>query len=132
MAPGTLVYAQFAMLYTDMEGNRMIRIMNYSWTVASSMFNYFKSADVENLAQFKIRNELTQAPKRGAKATKEKLLNDLIEMLHTYRTSCANQTNPSQLVLPETLTVLPLYLLSIIKRPGFKLLTACRLDEKIA
>lgn len=50
------------------------------------MFNYFKSADIENLAQFKIRNELSQAPKRGAKATKEKLFNDLIEMLHTYRT----------------------------------------------
>jgi hypothetical protein len=47
------------MLYTDMEGRRMIRIMNYSWTVASSMFNYFKSADIENLAQFKIRNELS-------------------------------------------------------------------------
>jgi hypothetical protein len=74
------------MLYTDMEGKRMIRIMNYQWTVASSMFNYFKSADIENLAQFKIRNELSQAPKRGAKATKEKLFNDLIEMLHTYRT----------------------------------------------
>ena len=70
--------------------------------------------------------------KRGAKNTKEKLLNDLIEMLHTYRSQCANQTNPSQLVLPETLTMLPLYLLSIIKNPGFKLLTSCRLDEKIA
>lgn len=34
-------------------------------------------------------------------------------------------------MLPETLTVLPLYLLSIIKRPAFKLLTACRLDNKI-
>lgn len=50
LAPGTLVYAQFAMLFTDMEGNRMIRVMNYQWAVASSMFNYFKSADVENLA----------------------------------------------------------------------------------
>jgi hypothetical protein len=59
LSPGVLVYAQFAMLYTDMEGRRMIRIMNYSWTVASSMFNYFKSADIENLAQFKIRNELS-------------------------------------------------------------------------
>lgn len=34
-------------------------------------------------------------------------------------------------MLPETLTMLPLYLLSVIKTPGFKLLTACRLDDKI-
>jgi protein transport protein SEC24 len=128
---GALVHAQIAMLYTDIEGKRVIRVMNFHWTAAPNLYSYFKSADVENLAQFKIRNELSQAIKRGAKNTKEKLLNDLIEMLHVYRTQCANQTNPSQLVLPETLTMLPLYLLSIIKTPGFKLLTACRLDDKI-
>lgn len=87
---GTIVHAQFAMLYTSMEGKRMIRVMNFSWPVASSLYNYFKSADVENLAQFKIRNELSQAIKKGAKNTKEKLLNDLIEMLHIYRSQCAN------------------------------------------
>jgi hypothetical protein len=78
------------MLYTDMEGKRKIRVMNFHWVVAANLFSYFKSADVENLAQFKIRNELSQAIKRGAKNTKEKLLNDLIEMLHVYRTQCAN------------------------------------------
>lgn len=128
---GTHVFAQFAMLYTDMDGRRMIRVMNFQWMVSVSIYNYFKSADVENVAQFKIRNELSQAQKRGAKNTKEKLLNDLIEMLHNYRSLCANQTNPSQLVLPETLTMLPLYILSVIKTPGFKLLTACNLDDKI-
>jgi len=129
--PGATVFAQFAMLYTDHEGKRMIRVMNYSWNTASNLYNYFKSADVENVAQFKIRNELSQAMKKGAKNTKEKLINDLIEMLYTYRNQCANQSNPSQLVLPETLTMLPLYILSIIKNPAFKLLTACRLDDKI-
>jgi hypothetical protein len=80
------VHAQFAMLYTTMEGRRMIRVMNFSWVVAPNLYSYFKSADVESVAQFKVRNELSQAFKRGAKSTKEKLLNDLIEMLHTYRT----------------------------------------------
>lgn len=47
------------MLFTDMEGVRKIRIMNYSWTVAKNLYSYFKSSDVENLAQFKIRNELS-------------------------------------------------------------------------
>lgn len=78
------------MLHTNWEGKRVIRVMNFSWQVASSLYNYFKSADVESLVQFKIRNELSQAFKRGAKNTKEKLLNDLIEMLHVYRSQCAN------------------------------------------
>jgi hypothetical protein len=47
---GAMVYAQFAMLYTDMEGKRMIRVMNFLWIVNNSIYNYFKSADVENLA----------------------------------------------------------------------------------
>jgi len=71
-------------------------------------------------------------PKLGAKGTKEKVINDLVEMLTSYRNHCANQTSPSQLVLPETLTVLPLYILSSLKKPALKLLTQCFLDTKVA
>lgn len=53
-------------------------------------------------------------------------------MLTSYRNLCANQTNPSQLVLPETLTLLPLYLLSGLKKPALKMLSHTFLDLKIA
>jgi protein transport protein SEC24 len=92
---GQQVHCQFAMLYSDMEGVRKIRVFNYHWQVAKNLYSYFKSADVESVAQFKVRSELSQAVRRGAKNTKEKLINDLVDMLSNYRTQCASQTNPS-------------------------------------
>ena len=86
MAEGHTVFAQFAMLFTDMEGIRNIRVFNYSWKVAKNLYSYFKSSDCENLAQFKIRNQLSQTMRRGAKTIKEKLINDLVDMLYNYRT----------------------------------------------
>ena len=53
-------------------------------------------------------------------------------MLTNYRNTCANQTSPSQLVLPETLTVLPLFILSGLKKSALKLMTQSFLDTKVA
>ena len=50
MAPGTICYAQCAMLYTDMLGDRKIRIFNYSWKVADNLYNFCRSADVDSVA----------------------------------------------------------------------------------
>ena len=78
-----------------MYGERKIRILNYQWMVASSLYNYCRSSDVESVSQFKLRQNLTQVAKKGAKGTKESMINELVEMLTNYRNLCANQTNPS-------------------------------------
>ena len=83
------MFAQCAVLHTDMYGERKIRIMNYSWKAASNLFNYYRSADVENVAQFKMRHDLTYVTKRGSKNVREKVINDLVEMLQNYRNLCA-------------------------------------------
>ena len=60
------------------------------------------------------------------------IINELVEMLTNYRNLCANQTNPQQLVLPETLTLLPLYILAAMKKPALRLLTQTHVDAKVA
>lgn len=69
---------------------------------------------------------------RGPKAVKENIINNLVNLLHAYRQKCAAQSSPSQLILPENLKLLPLYTLTALKTPGFKLLQGCKLDEKIS
>jgi hypothetical protein len=73
LSEGAPAYAQFAMLYTRSDGERMIRVYNYSWRVCRDIFSYFKSADVENFTQFKIRSDLSKLTQVGAAKTKEKL-----------------------------------------------------------
>ena len=53
------------------------------------MLNYFRSADVENVAQFKVRHDLTFVTKKGSKNVREKVINDMVTMLQNYRNLCA-------------------------------------------
>lgn len=73
------------MLYTDQGGTRRIMVLNYVWKVAKNLFNYFKSADVDNCAQFKIRHTSANSLTAGARKTREKLMNDMVNMLYNYR-----------------------------------------------
>ena len=41
-------------------------------------------------------------------------------MLSTYRNKCAPNSSPTQLVMPDSLKLLPLYLLSLIENYAFK------------
>lgn len=90
-------------------------VLNYMWRVCKNLYSYFKSADVDATAQFKIRHSISTAMQLGAKRCKEKLINDIIEMLYNYRKNCGQSNNPSQLVLPEMLRLYPLYMLSALK-----------------
>lgn len=76
------------MLYTDSQQIRRIMVLNYVWKVCSNLLSYFKSADVEAVSQFKIRHMCSQAFSLGAKRAKEKLINDVIELLFNYRKNC--------------------------------------------
>ena len=58
------------MLYTDMYGERKIRVFNFSWQVCKTLFNYFKSTEVTNFAMFKVREELSLATKFGVQHVK--------------------------------------------------------------
>lgn len=63
-------------------------VLNFMWKVCKNLFGYFKSADVDSTAQFKIRHTIATTMQLGAKRTKEKLINDTIEMLYNYRKHC--------------------------------------------
>jgi protein transport protein SEC24 len=81
----TLAYVQFAMLYTTLYGERRIRVFNQCLQLAKNLNGYFKAADVETLADFTVKREASRAMQRGPKATKEQIINNLVNLLHAYR-----------------------------------------------
>lgn len=117
MKEGDFAFLQFAMLYNTQFGEKRIRIFNMNLPVTKNLNSYFKAADVEVVAQFMIRKDLCRYPQIGAKAIKELITSNLVTLLHTYRTQCASQSSPSQLILPDSLKLLPLYILSAFKTP---------------
>ena len=68
---------------------------------------------------------------KGAKTTRESIINNLVALLYNYRTHCATTSSPSQLILPDSLKLLPLYILSTMKTPALKLMPNTRIDDKI-
>jgi len=77
------------MLYTTQFGERRIRVFNQSMQLAKNLNGYFKAADVETLSDFMIKREASRVMSRGAKVTKESIVNNLVNLLYTYRSKCA-------------------------------------------
>lgn len=82
-------FIQFAMLYTTQFGERRIRVFNINMPVAKNLNGYFKGADVETLSAFTIKREASRIMVKGAKLTKEGVINNLVNLLHVYRQKCA-------------------------------------------
>ena len=51
--------------------------------------------------------------------------------MHAYRVHCATNSNPGQLILPESLKLLPLLINSLIKREIFRQASNIKPDERM-
>lgn len=100
---------QFAFLYATQFGDRRIRVFNMSLPVAKNMNSYFKATDVETLSMFILKRDLSKVSLKGSKTTREVIINNLVSLLYNYRIHCATSSSPSQLILPDSLKLLPLY-----------------------
>eukprot|EP00349_Pseudokeronopsis_sp_Brazil_P002794 CAMPEP_0202963266 /NCGR_PEP_ID=MMETSP1396-20130829/7245_1 /ASSEMBLY_ACC=CAM_ASM_000872 /TAXON_ID= /ORGANISM="Pseudokeronopsis sp., Strain Brazil" /LENGTH=361 /DNA_ID=CAMNT_0049684321 /DNA_START=1043 /DNA_END=2128 /DNA_ORIENTATION=+ len=87
---GQNTYIQFAMLYTTAFGEKRIRIFNQMVPVCKNLNGYFKSGDVEAVAEFIVKREVSKVSLRGAKASREALMNNLVTMLYNYRHQCSS------------------------------------------
>jgi protein transport protein SEC24 len=53
-------------------------------------------------------------------AVRSSLVDKCVEVLAAYRKHCASTTSPGQLILPESLKLLPIYVLALTKQQLFK------------
>jgi protein transport protein SEC24 len=53
-------------------------------------------------------------------ALRDRLYTACIDMLFAYRKYCAQNTTPGQLILPEALKFLPVYVLALSKSAAFR------------
>ena len=99
--------------------------------MAKNLNAYFKSSEVEAVSQFIVKKEISRVSLKGPKAARESVTNNLVTLLYQYRHHCATSSSPSQLILPDSLKLLPLNILSVLKSPALRMLSNSRLDEKI-
>ncbi len=106
---------QAAILYTSIGGHRRLRIHNLSLATSSTPADVFRLADLDAymnwLAKLAIQHAVAKTPAQITADTTVKVVNALAG----YRRLCTDGTAPGELVLPETIKLLPLYAQCLLK-----------------
>lgn len=125
------VFFQVACLHTNTLGRRLIRVHTLQLAVTSSLSNIFRYTEIDTVTSILLKQAATAALK-GDGTFKERLSKSCVDMLHAYRVNCASMTSSGQLILPESLKLLPLYISSMRKMPAFRAGSEIRVDDRIA
>ncbi|KAI9919042.1 hypothetical protein PsorP6_012221 [Peronosclerospora sorghi] len=117
---GTDAYIQAALLYTRSDGLRCVRVHNLALQVEPLLSNVFRFADLDATCSVWQRSAARQfVDKQLMRATpmavKESLIDQCVTALFNYRKYCASSSSSGQLVLPDSLKLLPLYTLATLK-----------------
>jgi len=126
-------YVQSAMVYTDIYGRRLIRVHTLRFEVADQIQAVFKFSDTSAVLGTLCREVTFNFfnSKDEIKSVRDHLIHRSIEILTKYRKHCSPVNSPAQLILPEALKMLPVYLLGLSKSSAFKHGTTTPIDERI-
>ncbi|OEH80200.1 sec23 sec24 helical domain-containing protein [Cyclospora cayetanensis] len=119
------VFAQSVCAYTPMHpskkvpNRRLLRVHSLSLPVTFSLASLFRFAEVDAtiflMARTCAKMELHQEPQ-----WREKIVKNLVEILTAYRMNCASSSSEGQLILPDSLKLLPVYLQALFKHAAFR------------
>lgn len=109
------VYIQTAILYTSVGGQRRLRIHNLSLNTCSQMADLYRNCELDTLMNYFSKACLRQLCDQPPKQVKENLINKCAQNLACYRKNCASPSSAGQLILPECMKLLPLYVNCLLK-----------------
>ena len=109
------IYIQVALLYTSCGGQRRLRILNLGLKTCSQMADVFRTCDLDTIINFFSKLACYRLLEHPPKQVKDGLVNVCAQILACYRKNVASPSSAGQLILPETMKLLPLYLNCLLK-----------------
>ncbi|XP_053694400.1 protein transport protein Sec24C isoform X2 [Sabethes cyaneus] len=113
------VFIQVALLYTSCSGQRRLRILNLSLKTCNQLADLFRTCDLDTAILFFAKQGLFKLLENSPKMIKDSLINRAAQILACYRKNCASPTSAGQLILPECMKLLPLYISCLLKNDAF-------------
>ncbi|KEG01672.1 protein transport protein Sec24B, putative [Plasmodium vinckei vinckei] len=107
------VYIQCACIYTNLNGDRYVRLHTTHMNVTSSLSTAFRYTDAEALMNILIKQLCTDVLHNENYS--KNIIDNLTDILFSYRINCASSAHSGQLILPDTLKLLPLFTSCILK-----------------
>lgn len=109
------VYIQAALLYTSCGGVRRLRIINLSLRTSSQMAELYRACDLDAVINFFSKQSVFKLIESSPKSVKDGLIARCATILAAYRKHCASPSSAGQLILPECMKLLPLYVNCLLK-----------------
>ncbi|KAG0748860.1 hypothetical protein G6F57_003034 [Rhizopus arrhizus] len=114
------VFFQTALLYTTCFGERRIRVMNLCLPVTKSMSELYSSADQVIIARALCHQAIDKGANGKLRDARDYLSKQTIEICTAYGKEVLGlQTAPSHLTLCRELSLLPLFVLGLLKSEAF-------------
>ena len=119
---------QVALLYTTYSGERAVRLHTLSLAYSADLSAVFRSAHLDAHVFWAASLTASLARSRGCKAARGDIARRISDILAAYRTYCARNPAPGQLILPEALKLLPAYVLGLLKSALLRPSAAIRVE----
>nr|DBA28906.1 TPA: hypothetical protein GDO54_009191 [Pyxicephalus adspersus] len=106
---------QCAILYTTISGQRRLLVHNISLSCSSQLTDLYKSCETDALINFFAKSAYKAILNHPLKTVRDVLIGQTAHMLACYRKNCASPSAVSQLILPDSMKVLPVYMNCLLK-----------------
>ncbi|KAM4525333.1 protein transport protein Sec24C isoform 1-T1 [Odontesthes bonariensis] len=106
---------QCAVLYTSCSGQRRLRIHNMSVNCCSQLADLYRNCETDTIINFLSKYAFRGILTNPTKAVRDTLINQCAQILACYRKNCASPSSAGQLILPECMKLLPVYLNCVLK-----------------
>ncbi|KAM9462483.1 protein transport protein Sec24C isoform 2-T2 [Clarias gariepinus] len=110
---GALV--QCAVLYTSCGGQRRLRIHNMAVNCCAQLADLYRNCETDTIINFFAKYAYRSILNSPTKNVRDSLVNQCAQILACYRKNCASPSSAGQLILPECMKLLPVYLNCVLK-----------------
>ncbi|XP_030341993.1 protein transport protein Sec24C isoform X3 [Strigops habroptila] len=118
---------QCALLYTSCAGQRRLRIHNLSLNCCTQLADLYRNCETDTLINYLAKYAYRGVLSSPVKTVRDALVNQCAQILACYRKNCASPSSAGQLILPECMKLLPVYLNCVLKsdvlQPGLEVTT---------
>uniref|UniRef100_A0A672LEV8 Protein transport protein Sec24C-like n=1 Tax=Sinocyclocheilus grahami TaxID=75366 RepID=A0A672LEV8_SINGR len=106
---------QCAVLYTSCSGQRRLRIHNMAVNCCSQLADLYRNCETDTIINFFAKYAYRSVLSSPTKNVRDSLMNQCAQILACYRKNCASPSSAGQLILPECMKLLPVYLNCMLK-----------------
>ncbi|XP_063817407.1 protein transport protein Sec24C isoform X2 [Pseudophryne corroboree] len=106
---------QCAILYTSCGGQRRLRIHNMALNCCTQLPDLYRNCETDTLINYFAKFAFRGVLNNPTKTVRDSLINQCAQILACYRKNCASPSSAGQLILPECMKLLPVYLNCILK-----------------